>query len=878
MYTRLTYRFFIVFSLCLILFPTRSRCQNILDSLDNQIVTDTLHFNDSIQPLNDTVSDKIPVKEKKSAIESQIDRTSNDSTIQDFKNNKIFYYGGAVIKYDDIEIQADYVEFDFDKHTVFAKGMPDSTGKISGKPVFMQAGQKYYSDEMSFNFDTKKGIITKVFTEDSQSFIHGNKIKKMDDGKINVRSGSFTTCNNRDHPHYEFHFQKAIVIPEDKIVAKYMYLKIEETPLPIAIPFAIIPNSKGQRSGIIIPSFGESANRGYYFENGGYYWAINNYMDFQLTGDIYTRGSWALKPVFRYVNRYKYSGNFTGSYAINKIGTEGSADYQESTDFKIRWTHKQDPKARPKSTFTADVYIVSNNYNKYNGMTITEHLSNTFQSSIAYQTSFANLFYLTLNASHSQNTISHNMMITLPEATLSMNRVYPFKNIGKKGKKHWYSDINVSYSVNGKNYISMADSLFFKPGWTDKMQNGIQHRAPVNMPIKLFKYFTWTTSVNLNDKMYFQYYKKSWVEDENGKGKVVTDTIPHFRNVFTYDVSSNITTKVYGMMRFKKGPIRAVRHVFTPTIGVSYNPDFSTKFWDYYSSYIDGNGNEQQYSYFQGTLYGAPPGQKSGRITYSFSNNLEMKVPSRKDTITGLKKIVLIENLTFSGNYDLAKDSLNWSYLSISGRTTLFKNFSIQYSSMWDPYILDSTGTKQLNQFEWDVNHRLFRKKSVTWNFSANYTLNNQTFSKKGNKKAQPDAPNATEDELNDIWSNPHDYVDWTTTWSLSISYNMRIVNNPSYINYIMRDNRSTVQTVGLQGEINLSPKWKFSAHTGWDIEKKKVSYTSLTIYRDLHCWEMRFNVIPYGTYKSWNFQINVKASALQDLKLTKKKDYRDNY
>ncbi|MBR6438271.1 MAG: LPS-assembly protein LptD [Bacteroidales bacterium] len=870
MYTRLTYKHFIVFFFCLFLFLTNGRGQNVLDSLDNQIVADTIHQPDSITPT-----------EKKSAIEAPIDRTCNDSTIQDFKNNKIFYYGNAVIKYDDIEIQADYVEFDFDKHTIFAKGMPDSTGKIVGKPVFTQNGQKYYSDEMSFNFDTKKGIIRKVFTEDSQSYIHGNKIKKMEDGKINVQSGSFTTCNNRDHPHYEFHFRKAIVIPEDKIVAKHMYLKIEETPLPVAIPFALIPNSKGQRSGILIPSFGQSANRGYYFENGGYYWAINEYMDLQLTGDIYTRGSWAVKPLFRYVNRYKYSGSFNANYALNKIGTEGSADYQETTDFKIRWIHKQDAKARPKSSFSADVYIVSNNYNKYNGMTVTEHLSNTFQSSIAFQTSFANLFFLTLNGSHSQNTISHNMTITLPEATLSMNRVYPFRNIGKRGKKHWYSEINVNYTVNAKNYISMADSLFFKPGWTDHLQNGIQHRAPINMPIKLFKYFTWTTTLNLNDKMYFQYYKKEWVAgDSTSAGKVVTDTIPHFRNVFTYDVSSNITTKIYGMLQFKKGPIRAVRHVFTPTFGFSYNPDFSAGYWDYYSTYTDGEGVEHSYSYFQGSIYGAPPGQRSGRITYNLSNNLEIKVPSRKDTITGLKKVVLIENLTFSGNYDLAKDSLNWSYLSISGRTTLFKNFSIQYSSLWDPYILDSTGTKQLNKFEWDVNHRLFRKKSVTWNFSATYTFNNSTFSSKKSKTQEKkyDIPNSSEQELNDIYNNPNDYVDWSTTWSISLSYNLRINNNPTYVNYVMRDNRSTIQTIGLHGEINLSPKWKFSAQSGWDFEQRKVSYTSLTIYRDLHCWEMRFNVIPYGTYKSWNFQINVKASALQDLKLTKKKDYRDNY
>lgn len=817
-----------------------------------------------------------------SKIDAQIDRNCNDSTIQDLKNNKIYYFGDAVIKYDDIEIRADYIEFDFEKHTVFAKGLPDSTGKIQGKPVFTQDNQKYYSDEMSFNFDTKKGIISKVFTEDNQNYLHGDKIKKMDDGKINIRSGSFTTCNNREHPHYEFHFNKAIVIPDDKIVAKMLYARIEETPIPVAIPFALIPNARGQRSGIIIPSFGQSANRGYYFENGGYYWAINQHMDLQLIGDIYTRGSWAVKPTFRYVSRYKFNGSIAASYAINKVGVEGSADYTESTDFKIRWLHKQDPKARPKSSFSADVYIVSNNYNKYNAVSTTEYLSNTFQSSIAYQTSFANKFYLTVNGSHSQNTLTHNMTITLPEITFTMSRVYPLKNIGKVGKKHWYSELNLSYSANAKNYISMADSLFFKDKWLDNMQNGMQHRVPINLPVKLFKHFTWTTSLNLSDKMYLQYYKKNWVLDNDGTGHVKTDTIPHFSNVFTYDVSSNITTKIYGMFRFKKGPVRAIRHVFTPTVGFSYNPDFSSSFWNYYSTYVDGNGVEQKYSYYQGEIYGAPAAQRSGRLTYNLSNNIEIKVPSKKDTVNGLKKIVLIENLTLSGNYDMAKDSLNWSYLNISGRTTLFKNFTIQYASVWDPYVLDSTGTKQLNKYEWDINQRLFRKKSVAWNFSASYSINDKTFGKKKNKEKTDrpliSSPNASEEELDDIRNNPGGYVDWSTSWSLSLSYNLRMTNNLSYINYILNDNRSTVQTLGLSGEITLSPKWKVSAQTGWDFETRKITYTSLTVYRDLHCWEMRFNVIPYGTYKSWNFQINVKASALQDLKLTKKKDYRDNY
>lgn len=862
------YRFFIAFFFLLIGFAFSGRSQNVVDSVDYQHLTDSIGLVDSITP----------VKQKKSAIDSQIDRSCNDSTVQDFKNNKIHYYGGASIKYENIEIQADYVEFDFEKHTVFASGRPDSTGRIVGKPVFIQDNQKYLSDEMTFNFDTKKGIIRKVFTEDAQGYIHGDRIKKMDDGKINIRYGSFTTCNNQEHPHYEFAFKKAIVIPDDKIVAKVAFAKIEETPLPVVIPFALIPNSRGQRSGIIIPSFGESANRGFYLENGGYYWAINNYMDLELIGDIYTRGSWALKPTFRYVKRYRFNGSLAASYAINKVGVEGSADFTESTDFKIRWVHKQDPKARPKSTFSADVYIVSNNYNKYNAISTSEYLSNTFQSSIAYQTSMGSLFHLTVNGSHSQNTLTHQMTITLPELTFTMNRIYPFKNVGKTAKKYWFSELNLSYSANAKNYISMADSLFFKDGWLDQMQNGMQHRIPVNLPIKLFKYFTWTTSVNLVDRMYLQYYVQDWAMDSTGTGHVVTDTIHRFRNAFSYDMSSNITTKLYGMLSFKRGPIRAIRHVFTPTVGFSYNPDYSSKFWDYYSSYVDGSGVPHEYSYFQGGIYGTPPGQRSGRITYSLSNNLEIKVPSRKDTVNGLKKVVLIENLTLSGNYDLAKDSLNWSYLTISGRTTLFKNFSIQYSSLWDPYVLDSTGTKQLNKFEWDVNGRLFRKKSVTWNFSASYTINNDTFKKNKKSDKKKTSNYATEEELNDINSDPSAYVDWSTTWSLSLSYNLRLSNNLSYINYIMHDNRTTVQTLSLRGEINLSPKWKFSAQTGWDFEKNKISYTSLTIYRDLHCWEMRFNVIPYGTYKSWNFQINIKASALQDLKLTKKKDYRDNY
>lgn len=851
----------------------------VLTQKNDVAVRDTLSKGDTIAPKETKTAQK-----QASFINDKIERSCSDSTVQDFKNNKIYYYGEAKVVYEDITIEAAFIEFDFEKRTVFAQGLRDSTGKLYGAPVFIEGDQRYNSETMTFNFDTKKGIITKVFTEDAMGYIHGAKIKKLEDNTINIKSGSFTTCSNPEHPHFEFHFGKAKVIPDDKIVTGPAYFKLEETPLPIGVPFGIFPNSKGQRNGILVPSWGESANRGFYLENGGFYWGINENLDLQLVGDIYTRGSWALKPTLRYNKRYAFNGSFSGSYAVNKIGSKGSADYNESTDFKVRWVHKQDPKARPKSSFSADVYIVSSNYNKYNAISSNEYLSNTFQSSVAYQTSIGSLFNFTANASHSQNTLTRVMTVTLPEVTLTMNRVYPFKNVGKTGKKRWYKDMYVSYTANAKNYVSMADSLFFKPGWLDNLQNGIQHRIPISMPVKLFKYVTWTTSVNVLDRMYFRYFEKQWVSDPtmSSGGYLKTDTINQFRNVFSFDVSSSMTTKIYGQVNFKKGPIRAIRHVFTPSIGFSYNPDFSKDFWNYYNTYYDANGIEQLYSMFQGNVYGTPPSGQSGRINYSFGNNLEIKVPSRKDTITGVKKVKVIEDITFSGSYDIAKDSLNFSYLSVNGRTTLFKNLSVRYSSIWDPYILDSTGRKQLNQFEWDVNKRLFRKNSVSWNFSLSYSLNNDTFKKnkgKGasNTKRHLDSPLASEEEMNDIRMNPDSYVDWSTQWSLSLSYNLTLSNSLSYINYLLQDNRKVIQTLGINGNINLTPKWKVSVQTGWDFELNKLSYTSLTIYRDLHCWEMRFNWIPLGTYKSWNFQINVKAAALQDLKLTKKKDYRDN-
>ena len=901
-----------------------------------QFVVDSIASSDSLALTLDTIpaldsigydtlkheksrTKKITPRRSDSAIETQVVCSASDSSYRDMNQKKIYYFGNAEAKYDDINLKAACLEFDLETTTCRAYGVVDSLGKLQGRPVFKQGESTFEAGEMLYNFKTKKGIITKVWTEEQGGYLHGERVKRMDDNTINIRSGGYTTCNLKENPHYQFKFTKAKVIPDDKIVTGPIYMTIADVPLPLALPFAMIPNTKGKKSGIIMPTYGESANRGFYLENGGYYWAINDYYDLQVLGDIYTRGSWGIKPTFRYNKRYKFNGSMALSFAVNKIGTKGAADYQESNDFKIQWTHKQDPKAHPRHNFSANVNIVSSNFNKYNAQTTTDQLSNTFQSSISYQTNFASKVYLTLNANHSQNTLTRQMTASLPEITLTVNTFYPLQKVGKAGKKRWYQSLSMSYTMNGKVYINDVDTVLFKgftddfSSWTrsfmrDHAQMGVKHTVPISATIKVLKHFSWTNTVGLNDYMYFRRVEKQWIPAEqlqndnmnvarpislptlHSTGHLQTDTILGFYNLVDFNLSTKITTKIYGMKHFSGGPIRAIRHVITPEIGFTYRPNFSDPKWGVYGYYIDGDGNEQTYNKFDRALYGTPSQNQQGLLTYSIGNNLEIKVPSKSDTITGVKKIPILESLSISGNYDITKDSVNFSPISISGRTTLFKKLNINYNSSWDPYAADSLG-RRINKFELVENGRLFHKNSSSWNFSLSYSFNQNELDKLTgkNKTKNPNehgddllqraqqSENITEGELMEIMGNPNAYVDWTTPWSLTLSYNFTYTTNVTYAAIMGIATNRVVQTLNLNGDISLTPKWKFTFSTGWDFTNHGLSYTNISVYRDLHCWEMRFNWIPIGSYKSWNFTINVKAAALKDLKLTKKKDYRDN-
>ena len=842
-------------------------------------VPDTLAHNakDTLIVLPDTVHPKTPGKNKV-VLEAKINYSSADSVSFDISHKMAYMYGNASIAYQDIKLKAAVIIIDFNKNIVTANAATDSTGKSTGIPDFTQGELNFKSNTLSYNFTTKKGLIRDVITQEGGGYLHAKVIKKLDNNVSETSKGMFTTCD-LDEPHFAIKYSRAKVMPGDKIITGPAYLSIEGIPLPLALPFGLFPNKKGRSSGLIIPKYGEAANRGFYLEDGGYYFGLSDYFDLKLTGDIYSRGSWALKPAVTYKKRYKYTGNFSLQYATNILGVKGTVGYQKNKDFFITWSHQQDPKARPNGKFTASVQAGSSKFNSYNATTVNNYLTNSFSSSVSYDMRIGNNANLTTSARHYQNTSTRDVTITLPEVSFGINRLYPFKRKVQTGKSSWYESISVTYNMNLRNEINTKDSLLFKAGALDKFISGAKHTIPISGSFKILKYFTWTHGISLTDYWYSKTINKTWIGDSslvNGVKvgpHVQVDTLPGFREAHDYSYNSSISTTIYGMKTFKHGPIKAIRHVMRPSVGFSYMPDFGRLSLGYYKMVqVDTAGTMQKYSIFTDTylrsLYGAPSTGKSGSLNFSLSNNLEMKVKSEKDTVTGVKKVMLIDNLSFGGSYNMAVDTLRWSDISISGRTTLFKKMSINYSSSWSPYAMDANGNRY-NKYEWDVAHKLLRFKNSSWSTSLSYDLSS---SKKTKKKAPP--AGTTSSEMEEIRTNPEQFIDWDNPWNFRIDYNFSY-NSVSLLTG-KRQNK-VIQTFRVSGDLSITQKWKITAQSGYDFESKGISYTSMSVYRDLHCWEMRFNWIPFGTIKSWNFEIKVKSSVLQDLKLTKKKDFRDN-
>lgn len=826
------------------------------------------------------------IKNKKKpdfVLESIIKYSSRDTIWFDLDAKKIWLYGNAKIEYEDILLKSKVMMVDFDKKTLTGWSGYDSTDGEHVVVDFTQGELNFKSEYIEYNFDSKKGLIKDVLTQEGEGYLHGSVVKRIDDKVSNIGSGAYTTCNLPKDPHFALRYTKAKVITGDKIITGPAYLEVEQVPFPLALPFGLFPNKKGRSSGIIIPQYGESSNRGFFLENGGYYFGLNEYLDLKLVGDIYTRGSWALKPTMNYKKRYKYSGGFNFNYAITVLGVKGTSDYSRQRDFFVNWHHNQDPKARPNTVFSASVQAGSSSYNQFNPGSVNDYLNNNFASSISYDIRFGNFGNLTLSGRHNQNITTKMVTITLPDASFNVNRFYPLKKKIQKGKQRWYENINLSYNMDMRNMVDVPDSLLFEKDIFKRMQNGIQHRIPVNASFKVLKYLTWNNTFNYNEKWYFRSIEKNWIGDtiiqgnDTINGFVKIDTVNGFKAARDYNFSTSLSTTFYGMKQISKGPVRAIRHVVYPSVGFNFAPNFGDKRYGYYKNVqTDALGNTEQYSVFGGShtfspIFGYPGNQRIGAIQLGLKNNLEIKVPSKKDTINGVRKVVLLENLSFNTSYNLAKDSIRWSPLRITANTTLFNKIRITFNGNYDYYAIDSTGN-QINKFQYQVNKKLLRFMQSDWNLNFNYTLRPKA--KKDNSKTTS-TTNESSEELEDIKLNPHNYIDWDNPWSLSIDYRLGYVS--SYLHSIKNIDRKLMQTINVSGDLSITQKWKFTFATGYDIKEKGFTFTQLNIYRDLHCWEMRLNWVPYGQLKSWNFQINAKSSLLQDLKLTRKKDFRDN-
>ena len=815
------------------------------------------------------------------ALSSSVKYISQDSIIINLKNKKIFLFEDAKAYYEDIELNAAYMDFGFVNSEMYASGISDSCGHIHGSPVFKQGSVVFCSQEMRYNFNTQRAKVTNVITNEGEGYIHGRYVKHVDEKTSYIKDGQYTTCN-LPHPHFQIRFNRAKVIQDDKIVTGPAYLSFGNIPTPLAIPFGYFPLNKERSSGIIMPTYGEGANRGFYFENFGYYFGINDNFDLKLLGDITTRGSWAAKTEMNYVFRYKCNGNINLSFAQNFFGERNTPSWKPIEDFRIFWKHHQDPKSHPTTRFSAHVNVISKSFNRYNASSTSDYLSNEFASSLNFSTNINAIFFFDAAISYKQNTLKKDINIFLPDLNMSVRQFYPFRKKIKSGKLKWYDNISLKWTSQMANRINTVDSLFFKPETWQEIQTGIQHSIPLNIPIKIGKALNWNTNATLTEKWYLQRNMQIFSTD------TVEDKVyPIYSNIFQrgfyalHDVSlsTSLTTKVFFLYSFKRGRLKAIRHVMSPNLDFTYRPNLSGST---YGTYFDTRiGENIQYSYFAGAMYGSVASRTQAVARLSVNNNLEIKVRSKKDTITGTRKITIFDDVGISCGYDFAADSLNWQPLTISGRTSLFSFLDVTFRLRFDPYIVINRGGYliNLNQTELKVNKRAMRFAGSDLNIGVNWRIDNNLF--KGKKKGEKSAENTATHPLDNMLGISNTRPDFSNPWNIVINYTFSYLTRDNLLFYEYLTGRkyesNIVQTINLSCDVNITKKWKIRLDTHYDIQQKEISFTRIEVYRDLHCWEMKFHWVPFGFRKEWGFTINVKASVLQDLKYKMQRDFRDN-
>ena len=885
---------------------------HVLDTLG----LDSLHL--AIYRHNQAVDDSIRLdsinRSRASGIESPVVYSAEDSLVYDAISRNAYLYGEAKVDYEDMQLESERVRINLDSSMVHATGIYDASDttltKLTGTPIFKMGRDEYESDTMAFNFKSKKGLINNVYTQQQEGFLWSELSKRNDNGDIYLQHGRYTTCD-ADHPDFYIALSRAKVRPGKDVVFGPAYLVVADVPLPLAIPYGFFPFTKSYSSGFIMPSYGDESDRGFYLRDGGYYFAMSDKWDLKILGEIYTKGSWGVSAASNYSKRYKYSGKFYFSYQDTKTGDKGMPDFAEQESFKIQWSHSQDSKANPYTSLSASVNFATTSYEKnnlsslYNPYTLTQ---TTRTSSVSFSTQFSSIgMSLSTTANLSQNMSDSTLSMTLPDVNISISRFYPFKRKKAAGKERWYEKIAVSYTGQLSNSIDTKEDLFMSSNLIKDWSNGMYHKIPISGSFTVLKYLNISPSFNIYDRMYTNKVEQSW-DGENQE--VVRDTIYGFNNVYNWNLSLSMTTKVYGFWTPNKKifgeKIQTIRHVVTPTLSFSYAPDFGSSRYGYWETYQktdeDGNVSLVSYSPYSGSLYGVPSKGKTGSIQFDLANNIEMKIKSDKDT-TGIKKISIVDEFGLNMSYNMADKEQPWSDLTMRIRLKWWKNYTFNMTAVFATYAyeLDDDGTPYVgNHTEWGKG-RFGRFQGLSQNFS--FTLSPEKLRKwfGGESDDEEDEYDNDDEGIDlDVESNVDDdmiegqrgarrnnnkgkaetdddgYMLFSMPWSLTIGYGITMRENTSgtFNTKTMRYPYKFTQTLNVSGNISLSSGWNISFSSGYDFEEHEVSMTTASIQRDLHCFNMSCSVV-LAPYTSYNFTFRCNASTLTDaLKYDKKSGY----
>lgn len=861
---------------------------------------------DSLPPAEDSIArrrDSLRVADSTSRADSLLllDKSSltrpafsgaKDSIRQDFSNGqrKMYYWGDVEVSYENIKLKADYMEYDMSTGTVYARGTYDSLAQEwKGQPEMTQGSQTFNMEEVRYNFNTRKARITNMITKEDDGILHGKNIKMMPDKSINITKGKYTVCD-LEHPHYYLKLSSAKVVtkPSQKTVFGPAHLVVEDVDLPIGIPFGFIPKRPDRATGLLMPSFGEENARGFYLRDAGMYFVLGDYFDMSLTGDYYTLGSWAANLNSRYMVKYKFTGNLAVNYSVDQTGEKGSTDFFQSKNFGVRWSHSQDSKAHPGTSFSASVNFSSPSNSRYNSHSVSEALQNQISSSISYSKNWNGKFNLSVNALHSQNSRDSSYTFTLPNITFSVSTFYPFKIKNRVGKERFYEKFALGYNTSIQNKINFKASEFGEPGFIDKFQNGVAHNFSIKLPdFTLFKYLNVAPNVSYGMNWFFRKSEAYFDPETNSVKTEMGKQFGTFGATHNYSGSLSMSTRIYGMYNFGKyHKIQALRHVVSPSVSMSFSPEKGKAFngWRTFN-YVDTLGVQKSYDYniYQGQINSAPGKGKSATMSISLGNNLEAKVRDMKDTTgTGSKKVKILDQFNFSTGYNFLADSLKMNNVGLSMSTSIFGKLGINGNMNFDPYAINERGQRvnKYNLLETGVPLRLTNvSTSVSYSLSGKGTVKGNDGSKSSGGDGGGSGNPA--DYYRRIYYHPLTgeyipggwlyYTNPNVPWSLNFNYSFSMSRSYSYANNQLSKKDNYAQTLGVQGNIQLTPKMSVQAQSGWDFTAMKMTTTQFSFRYDLHCFNISVSWVPSGMYQSYSFLISANAAALADLLRFKK-------